>query len=140
MAEKQLKICMLGHKRIPSREGGIEIVVEELATRMVALGHEVTCYNRGGHHVSGKEFDQRKDAESIQEKVQKDSEQIIKILVEERYRQKKTQQEMADITGVRASNIARFEKASRVPTLLMLEKYANALEKHIEIRITEDKQ
>ena len=76
-------------------------------------------------------------AESIQEKVQKDSEQII---VEERYRQKKTQQEMADITGVRASNIARFEKASRVPTLLMLEKYANALEKHIEIRITEDKQ
>ena len=79
-------------------------------------------------------------AGSIQEKVQKDSEQIIKILVEERYRQKKTQQEMADITGVRASNIARFEKASRVPTLLMLEKYANALEKHIEIRITEDKQ
>ena len=63
MAEKQLKICMLGHKRIPSREGGIEIVVEELATRMVALGHEVTCYNRGGHHVSGKEFDQRKDKE-----------------------------------------------------------------------------
>ena len=79
-------------------------------------------------------------AESIQEKVQKDSEQIIKILVEENNTaQKKTQQEMADITGVRASNIARFEKASRVPTLLMLEKYANALEKHIEIRITEDK-
>ncbi|HAQ7384507.1 TPA: glycosyltransferase family 4 protein [Enterococcus faecium] len=48
---------MLGHKRIPSREGGIEIVVEELSTRMVAIGHEVTCYNRGGHHVSGKEFD-----------------------------------------------------------------------------------
>ena len=63
MAEKQLKICMLGHKRIPSREGGIEIVVEELATRMVALGHEVTCYNRGGHHVSGKEFDQQKNKE-----------------------------------------------------------------------------
>ncbi len=63
LAEKQLKICMLGHKRIPSREGGIEIVVEELATRMVALGHEVTCYNRGGHHVSGKEFDQQKNKE-----------------------------------------------------------------------------
>lgn len=26
----QLRIAMLGHKRIPSREGGIEIVVEEL--------------------------------------------------------------------------------------------------------------
>lgn len=53
----KLRIAMLGHKRIPSREGGIEIVVEELSARMVALGHFVTCYNRSGHHVSGKEFD-----------------------------------------------------------------------------------
>lgn len=53
----KLKIAMLGHKRIPSREGGIEVVVEELATRMVKLGHDVTCYNRRGHHVSGKKFD-----------------------------------------------------------------------------------
>ena len=55
--KKSLNIAMLGHKRIPSREGGIEIVVEELATRMVTLGHKVTCYNRSGHHVSGKNFD-----------------------------------------------------------------------------------
>lgn len=53
----KLNIAMLGHKRIPSREGGIEIVVEELSTRMVKKGHSVTCYNRSGHHVSGKEFD-----------------------------------------------------------------------------------
>ena len=52
-----MRIAMLGHKRIPSREGGIEIVVEELSTRMVKLGHSVTCFNRSGHHVSGKEFD-----------------------------------------------------------------------------------
>ena len=56
-AKKQLNIVMLGHKRIPSREGGIEIVVEELATRMVHAGHKVTCLNRAGKHVSGKEFD-----------------------------------------------------------------------------------
>lgn len=55
--KKSLNIAMLGHKRIPSREGGIEIVVEELATRMVTLSHKVTCYNRSGHHVSGKDFD-----------------------------------------------------------------------------------
>ena len=48
---------MLGHKRVPSREGGVEIVVEELSKRMVLLGHQVTCYNRKGHHVGGKEFD-----------------------------------------------------------------------------------
>lgn len=52
----ELRIAMLGHKRIPSREGGVEIVVEELSTRMVKNGHTVTCYNRSGHHVSGKEF------------------------------------------------------------------------------------
>lgn len=48
---------MLGHKRIPSREGGIEVVVEEIATRMVKKGHSVVCYNRLGHHVAGEEFD-----------------------------------------------------------------------------------
>lgn len=53
----KLRIAVFGHKRIPSREGGVEIVAEELATRMAALGHEVTCYNRRGHHVSGREFD-----------------------------------------------------------------------------------
>lgn len=58
-----MKIAMLGHKRIPSREGGVEIVVEELATRMVKKGHEVTCYNRKGHHVSGREFDSKEQKE-----------------------------------------------------------------------------
>ena len=51
-----LSLCMFGLKRF-GREGGVEVVVEELSTRMVKLGHQVTCYNRGGHHVSGKEFD-----------------------------------------------------------------------------------
>ena len=51
--ENFMKIAMIGHKRIPSREGGVEIVVEQLAERMVAQGHEVYAYNRKGHHVSG---------------------------------------------------------------------------------------
>lgn len=65
MAEerKDFKVAMIGHKRIPSREGGVEIVVEELSTRMVSLGHRVTCYNRAGRHVSGKEY----NVESIRE-------------------------------------------------------------------------
>ena len=49
----KLKIAMLGHKRIPSREGGVEVVVGELATRMCERGHEVTCYNRRGRHIGG---------------------------------------------------------------------------------------
>ncbi len=54
-----MNIAMLGHKRIPSREGGVEIVVEELSVRMAEQGHAVTCYNRKGHHVSGREFDRQ---------------------------------------------------------------------------------
>ena len=51
-----LKIAVLGHKTIPSRQGGIEIVVEELTVRMAKLGHKITVYNRSGHHVSGSYF------------------------------------------------------------------------------------
>jgi len=51
-----MKIAMIGHKRVPSREGGIEVVVEELAVRMAAQGHSVTLYNRAGSHVSGVQY------------------------------------------------------------------------------------
>ncbi len=54
-----MRIAMYGHKRIPSREGGVEIVVEELAVRMAQMGHQVTCYNRRGHHVSGSNLDEK---------------------------------------------------------------------------------
>ena len=54
--EKKLAISMFGQKRL-SREGGIEIVVKELCTRMAQDGHKITCYNRSGHHVSGAEYD-----------------------------------------------------------------------------------
>ena len=58
--KEKLNIAMFGQKRIPSREGGVEIVVEELCSRMVAQGHNVTCYDRGGHHVSGSEYDSKR--------------------------------------------------------------------------------
>ncbi len=52
-----MKIAMIGQKRIPSREGGVEVVVTELSTRLSAMGYQVEAYNRSGYHVSGKEFD-----------------------------------------------------------------------------------
>ena len=55
-----MNIAMLGHKRMPSREGGVEVVVEELSTRMVRHGCHVTVYNRSGHHVAGAEYDKDK--------------------------------------------------------------------------------
>lgn len=58
-----MKIAIIGHKRIPSNEGGIEKGVEQHAVRMVKRGHKVTAYNRGGHNVFGKEYDEKKRKE-----------------------------------------------------------------------------
>ena len=48
---------MIGHKRIPSREGGVEVVVEELSTRLVKDGYQVDVYNRRGKNVQDKTAD-----------------------------------------------------------------------------------
>ena len=76
--------------------------------------------------------------EKIQEMVLNKSTETIRILVEERHNQKMTQQDLSDITGIQPSNLARFESGGRVPTLVVLEKYANALGKHIEIKICDN--
>ena len=55
------KVAQIGHKRIPSREGGVEIVVEEISIRLVKRGYLVEAYNRSGYHVSGKEFDTKRN-------------------------------------------------------------------------------
>lgn len=63
----KIRVAMFGQKRL-SREGGIEIVVKELCTRMVRDGCQVTCYNRSGHHVSGAEYDRKIEYEGICQK------------------------------------------------------------------------
>ena len=65
---KKLAIAMFGQKRL-SREGGVEIVVKELCTRMAQNGCDVTCYNRAGHHVSGAEYDKTIEYDGIRQKV-----------------------------------------------------------------------
>lgn len=59
-AGRPVRIAMIGHKRIPSREGGVEIVVDELSTRLVKQGYQVDAYNRYGRHTAGKKFNQRR--------------------------------------------------------------------------------
>lgn len=65
MTDKKLNIAMFGHKHVLSREGGIEIVVKQLATMMVAKGHHVICYDRSGHHVSGVKLDERREYKGV---------------------------------------------------------------------------
>lgn len=52
-----MKVGMIGHKRVPSREGGVEIVVEELSERMAKKGIQVDIYNRRGYNVAGSKYD-----------------------------------------------------------------------------------
>ena len=43
-----MKIAFIGHKRVPSNEGGIERVVERQAIGLKSLGYEPVLYNRSG--------------------------------------------------------------------------------------------
>lgn len=74
-------------------------------------------------------------SEDIQKRTLEQSCELIRQLVEERQRQGMTQQEVADITGILSSNLARLESGKRVPTLVVLQKYASALGKHIELKL-----
>lgn len=51
-----MRIAMIGHKRIPSREGGVERVVEELSVRL-AKNNTVDVYNRSGRNIENKKIE-----------------------------------------------------------------------------------
>lgn len=59
------RVSMFGQKHVLSREGGVEIVVKELSTRMAQRGHLVTCYDRRTKHVSGQNIDKRREYEGV---------------------------------------------------------------------------
>lgn len=54
--KEKLMIAQIGHKRLYGREGGVEIVVEEISKRLVAKGHKVDAYDRTGNHIAGAQF------------------------------------------------------------------------------------
>ena len=63
MKKTAKRIAMIGHKFIPSRDGGVEVVVSNLAPNLVETGYDVTCFNR-----TNKQFkQQRKSAPLPQE-------------------------------------------------------------------------
>lgn len=65
-----MKIAMIGHKRIPGRSGGVEVVVEELSSRMAEKGNEVVVYNR---HCSEEKLKEYKGAKIVEVKTFKNS-------------------------------------------------------------------
>ena len=55
--KEKLHIAMIGHKHVPSREGGVEVVVWELSKRLKDMGHEVDCLNRLGYHMKASDYE-----------------------------------------------------------------------------------
>ena len=52
-----MKIAIMGIRGIPANYGGFETFAEELATRLVTRGHEVTVYGRSNNiKYSGKYY------------------------------------------------------------------------------------
>ena len=65
------------------------------------------------------------------------SDGIVQALVVERKRQGFTQQRIADDTGMKTSNVTRFESCKYTPTLDVLSRYADALGKKLRIELVD---
>ena len=67
MKQKTLSIAMFGQRGSGNPlGGGVEVVVTGLATRMVVLGHKVTCYNRSNSQI--KKSDRPTEYKGVREK------------------------------------------------------------------------
>ena len=61
--------------------------------------------------------------------------QIQRMLISARIEKNMTQKELAEITGVRQSNISRIEKGACTPTLKTLQELAKGLGKKLKIEM-----
>ena len=48
-SHQKMKLAIIGTRGIPANYGGFETFAEELATRLVSRGHEVTVYGRSNN-------------------------------------------------------------------------------------------
>lgn len=65
---------------------------------------------------------------------------MIEILTAERKCRGITQKEIADITGMKAPNIARIESKKYIPTLDVLLRYARALGKEFRFELVDEEK
>ena len=55
-ARRRTRVAFLGSRGVPARYSGFEVVVEELGSRLVSAGYEVTVYNRFPRYVTKERF------------------------------------------------------------------------------------
>lgn len=63
---------------------------------------------------------------------------IVEALINERKRKGITQQDIADITGMKAPNITRIESRKFTPTLDVLLRYARAVGKELRFELVDE--
>ena len=54
--QRRPRIAFLGSRGVPARYSGVEVVVEELGSRLAAGGYDVTVYNRFPRYVTAERF------------------------------------------------------------------------------------
>lgn len=62
--KEMLRIAMFGQKNL-SREGGVELVVKELCSRLADKGYQITCYNRSSNKGNNIDFSESDKGSSI---------------------------------------------------------------------------
>lgn len=73
----------------------------------------------------------------IEAKKNKIKNQVLESYISLRKKKGITQQEVADRTGMRRTNIVRIETGKSVPTIEVLVKLAEALDMNLEVRMVE---
>lgn len=74
---------------------------------------------------------------SIEEEKRDFATSIVLELVAERKKQGLTQQQIADRTGMKASNVTRFESCRYMPTLDVLIRYSKAVGKKLSFSLVD---
>lgn len=74
--------------------------------------------------------------EAIEERTREQMTELVHKLIACRKSKGLSQQNIAEATGMAASNIARIESCKRIPTMQVLAKYADAVGMELNIEIT----
>ena len=64
--KEMLRIAMFGQKNL-SREGGVELVVKELCSRLADKGYQITCYNRSSNKGNNIDFSESDNLPNVRQ-------------------------------------------------------------------------
>lgn len=78
-----------------------------------------------------------KQKQEVEQDTKAFADYIVEVLITERKRQGLTQQQIAEITGMKAPNITRIESRKFTPTLDVLVRYAKAVGKELHFELVD---